>query len=325
MTTQTLFKDRAYTDEDLQAACDLLNACDAVDKMDDGHTVEDLRTEFEYPELNKHKDLRLWEDEAGKLAGFGQLWLRKSADDDGVLDGWLYFKVRPDVRNVGIEDAIVDWGFERAEQAGAERELPVRVSSGTRDYDAERREVLARHDMEIVRYFFTMIRDLNQPIAEPEFPEGFIMRHSTGKGEDVNKWVETFNLSFIDHWNHHPLTVESHAHWLESPKYNPERDLVALAPDGTFAAFCFCWVDPDDNERNNRLEGWIDMLGTRRGFRKIGLGRAMLLAGLRRLKEEGLTAAKLGVDAENPTGALGLYERTGFEKLYTFVAYRKTI
>jgi mycothiol synthase len=133
------------------------------------------------------------------------------------------------------------------------------------------------------------------------------------------------NLSFIDHWNHHPVTVAKVAFWMESPKYRPELDLIAVAPDGTFAAFCSCGIDPDDNERNNRLDGWIDMLGTRRGYRKIGLGRAMLLAGLQRLKADGMTIAKLGVDAENPTGALQLYESAGFVTEFTSVVYRKDV
>src|SRR3712207_8299806 len=51
-----------------------------------------------------------------------------------------------------------------------------------------------------------------------------------------------------------------------------------------------------------------------RSYRKIGLGRALLLAGLHRLKADGMETAALGVDAENPTGALGLYESTGFMK-----------
>jgi mycothiol synthase len=179
--------------------------------------------------------------------------------------------------------------------------------------------------MPIVRYFFTMIRDLSEPIAEPQLPEGFTLAHSTAEPQDVQKWIESFNLSFIDHWNHHPATVESHANWLTNPNYDPKRDLIALASDGTVAAFCFCWIDKDDNERNNRLEGWIDMLGTRRGYRKMGLGKNMLLAGLHRLKEDGMTHAKLGVDADNPTGALQLYESTGFTKLHTYVSYRLEI
>ena len=321
MTTQTLFRNRAYTDSDVQAVCDLLNACDAVDKMDDNYSVDNLQTEFSDPDLDKARDLRLWEDESGNLVGFGQLWLRRSEEDE-MMDGYIYLRVHPDYRDNGLEDEIVAWAFERAREAGREKGLPARVRSGTRDYDAYGRAIWERHGMSVARYFFTMTRDLNQPIAEPQLPEGFTLRHSTAELEDVQRWIECFNLSFIDHWNHHPATVESHAHWLTSPNYNAERDLIAVAPDGTVTSFCFCWIDNADNERNNRLEGWIDILGTRRGYRKMGLGKAMLLAGLHRLKHDGMSVAKLGVDADNPTGALQLYEATGFTRLHTQVSYR---
>jgi mycothiol synthase len=323
VTIQTAFKDRAYTDDDLQAVTDLLNLCDAVDKQDDSYTAEDLRTEFEEPTFNKQKDLRLWEDAQGKLVGFGQLWLR-SAGDEAVLDGGSYIRIHPEVRNQGIEDAIMDWMIARTKEAGVERGLPARLRGGAREDFGYMRAIYERYGMEVVRYFFTMVRDLEQPMPEPQFPQGFMLRQSRGL-EDAPGWVEMFNQSFVDHWNFHPMEAESHAHWLSDAKYNSERDLIAVAPDSTFAAFCFCWIDPDDNERNNRKEGWIDMLGTRRGFRKIGLGRAMLLAGMHRLKAEGMDTAKLGVDAENPTGALGLYESVGFVVRNTMVVYRKNL
>jgi len=240
------------------------------------------------------------------------------------MDGSLYMRVRPGVRDQGLEDEIVAWMEARTREKGEELGLPARLQGETRDHDIYGRAIFEHNGMSAVRYFFDMRRDLTQPIDEPEFPEGFKMIHSRGV-QDVAAWVDMFNQSFIDHWNHHPATVESQAHWLESPKYDPERDLIAVAPDGTFAAFCFCWVDPEANERNNRLEGWIDMLGTRRGYRKIGLGRAMLLAGLLRLRAEGMTIARLGVDAENPTGALRLYELVGFVTEHTSVVYRKEI
>lgn len=324
-SADALVQARPYTDEDVQLVCDLLNACDAVDKMDDNYSVDNLITEFDDPELNKARDLRLWEDASGNLIGFGQVGFRKS-DEDGALDGNFYMRVHPDHRNLGLEDTIMTWAIERAREAGVEQSLPARIRGGTRDYDTYGRDVYERHGMSVVRYFFTMERDLSRPIDEPQFPEGFTLTHSTADSADVQRWVECFNLSFIDHWNHHPMAAETHRHWLtNSPSYLAERDLIALSPDGTVAAFCFCWVDPDDNKRNNRLDGWIDILGTRRGYRKMGLGRAMLLAGLHRLKAEGMTIAKLGVDADNPTGALKLYEDTGFTKLHTYVSYRKEV
>lgn len=320
MTAQIAVRARAFTGADIPAMVDMLNACEAVDRLDDTYSIEFLTTALSQPTLDKARDLRLWETEAGQLIGIGWLRLRKS-EEHGRLDSSLEFSVHPDFRDLHLEDTITDWAFRRAKEAGLERDLPVRILSGSRPTNTARLSFLEQRGMHVVRYFFRMRRDLADPIPEPQLPEGFTLRHSSGKGQDVEKWVETFNLSFIDHWGHYPLTVESHSNRLSNPFYNPEHDLLAIAPDGTLAAFCFCWIDKADNSMLERSDGRIDMLGTRRGYRNIGLGRAMLLAGLQLLKREGMTVAKLGVDAENPTGALKLYESTGFIKYNTYVLY----
>jgi mycothiol synthase len=320
MTAQTAFRARAVTDADIPAMVDMLNACEAVDQLDDSYSVDFLTTALSQPTLDKARDLRLWETEAGQLVGIGWLRLRKS-EEHGKLDSSLEFSVHPDFRGLHLEDTIMDWALCRAEEAAQERNLPARILSGSRPHNMARLSFLEQRGMQVIRYLFRMRRDLADPIPEPQLPEGFTLRHSSGKGQDVEKWVETFNLSFIDHWGHHPLAVESHLNLLSNPNYNPEHDLLAIAPDGTFAAFCFCWIDKADNAMLDRSDGRISMLGTRRGYRKMGLGRAMLLAGLHLLKREGMTVAKLGVDAENPTGALKLYESTGFTKYNTYVLY----
>lgn len=322
--TQSRIIDRPYRgDDDLQAICDLLNLCDTVDKSDDSYTVNDLRVEYSSPSIDTARDLRLWEDAEGRLVGFGQTWIPK--DDGTLVDGYLYFRVHPEARGGDLADQVIAWGSEHIREVGRERNQPARMRSGVRDFETFSREVLERNGLSIVRYFFKMARSLDEPIPEPQFPEGYTMRYSNGSDGEMERWVEMFNQSFIDHWNHHPMQLDDHKHWLTNPKYRPEGNLIAVAPDGTFAAFCFCWIDPDDNERNNRSDGWIDILGTRRGHRKIGLGTAMLLSGFNYLKSQGLMVAKLGVDAENPTGALRLYESVGFKTVMTSVAYRKDL
>jgi mycothiol synthase len=321
--TRTTFTQRPYTDDDLQAVCDLLNICDAVDQLDDNYSATDLALEFESPEINKAKDLRIWQDAGGRVVGFGQMWIPK--DDGKLVDASIYWRIHPETRNQGIEEQIFAFGEARAREIGSERNQPMRLRSWTRDFDSYGRGTMEAHGFEAVRYFYKMDRPLSDPIPEPQFPEGYTMRHANDSDEDAERWVDMFNQSFIDHWNHHPLNVESHKHWMTSPKYRPEGNLIAIAPDGTFAAFCFCWIDPEDNERNNRNEGWIDILGTRRGHRKIGLGRAMLLEGFKYLKSQGIETAKLGVDAENPTGALRLYESVGFKTAQTSLAYHKDL
>ena len=59
--------------------------------------------------------------------------------------------------------------------------------------------------------------------------------------------------------------------------------------------------------------GWVEMLGVRAPWRRRGLGECLLSTALHRLAERGLPRAGLGVDAENVTGALRLYQRVGME------------
>jgi ribosomal protein S18 acetylase RimI-like enzyme len=53
------------------------------------------------------------------------------------------------------------------------------------------------------------------------------------------------------------------------------------------------------------------------------LGYALLSSTLQIFKSRGLAAAGLGVDAENDSGALGLYEKLGYQPYQRVVSYRK--
>ncbi len=57
--------------------------------------------------------------------------------------------------------------------------------------------------------------------------------------------------------------------------------------------------------------GWVDTLAVRRRWRGLGLGGAQLVHAFRAFRASGLPRAGLDVDAENTTGAVGLYERVG--------------
>ena len=168
-----------------------------------------------------------------------------------------------------------------------------------------------------------MARSLDQPIDAMPLPEGFTIRPLDGENE-LAAWVETFNLSFIDHWNHHDMTIERRLHWMKSLDYGRSY-LVAVAPDATLAAFSYCSIETANNQRMGVRDGWVADLGTRRGYRKRGLARALLTASMRRLKDAGMDTAKLGVDTQNPNGALRLYELVGFQKVETWLSYVKNV
>ena len=71
--------------------------------------------------------------------------------------------------------------------------------------------------------------------------------------------------------------------------------------------------------------GWLGQVSVRRPWRRQGVGAAIIAASLRTFRDKGMTHAGLGVDAENPTGALALYEKLGFERHHTWGIYRKDL
>src|SRR4029079_16321646 len=98
--------------------------------------------------------------------------------------------------------------------------------------------------VEIVLTSFKVSRRRHQPSPEPRPPEGFTLREVAGPHED-EKWVEMFNLSFIDHPNHHPWKAEQVLHHVTEPIYRQDLNLIVVAPDGTFAGFCWALINPE--------------------------------------------------------------------------------
>jgi mycothiol synthase len=321
-TIDTRLSARPFVGEaDFPAIVELWNTCEAADHLGEGTTVNQLRVEFADPWLDVARNVRLWEDGNGALIGFGQLWTPSTAD---TLQGRIVYLAHPDYREGDLELQIMSWAEERLRDVGRERGVAVRLGCTVLDTQTPQIALMEQHGLAIERYTLVMERGLDEAMPEPQLPAGFTLRE-VADAADGPAWIEMFNLSFIDHWNHHPLSLERWTNWFNDPDGLAELNVVAIAPDGTFAAFCWAGFDPAENERSGHNVGWIHLLGTRRGFRRIGLGRAMLLTGLHRLKARGMKTARLGVDAQSLTGATRLYEGVGFATTQTWIKFAKDL
>src|SRR3954447_5912714 len=164
MTTGTLFSSRPYTDNDLQAVCDLLNICDQADNLDDNYSVADLGREFDDPNLNKSRDLHVWADSTGRLVGFAQNWVRPTEE---AVDGGSYVRIHPEARGQGLEDEVVAWLENRLRETMQETGKPGRQRGWSPAQYAYGCSIYEERGYKPVRYFFEMIRPLDQPIPEP--------------------------------------------------------------------------------------------------------------------------------------------------------------
>lgn len=163
-----------------------------------------------------------------------------------------------------------------------------------------------------------MVRPLDVPLDEPLMPRGFKIRHLSGP-DDIDAYVALVNSAIPE-----ATSVETHQRWIKTPEYIPELDLIAVADDGTFAAFCQSYYDPLDLARSTRREGWTDPIGTAPAYRKKGLARAIVLEALWRLKRRGIEDAVLGVAGSNEA-AQKLYESIGYRVIYKMYDYVKVL
>lgn len=322
MATLLTFKPESCVDEhDLAAIAALINTCRAADDLESRTTVPRLQEEFADPQFEVDRDLRLWRDQAGELIAMAQLW---RALPTANLTAHLYFDVHPHARKSDLAAQIVTWAEQQLRQAGQSLNLPLLLHSGCWDSVVERRNCLEMLGFVPVRYFFELRRSLVEPIPVPTLPAGWL-RRTVAPQQEADAWIEMFNQSFIDHWNHHPLTLEDYCHHTSTSTYDAGLDWVIESPKGELASFCFCAIDPERNNRLGRMEGHVCLLGTRRGYRRQGLAKSLLLASLQELRERGMAIASIGVDAQNPSGALGLYQSVGFQRFKSSTVLEKAI
>jgi ribosomal protein S18 acetylase RimI-like enzyme len=83
------------------------------------------------------------------------------------------------------------------------------------------------------------------------------------------------------------------------------------------------FINPKENAEYNRKRGWTDEICVRRPWRRRGLARSLLVQSLHAVKERGMQEAGLGVDTQNPSGALHLYESVGFKSMRQWSIFHK--
>lgn len=177
--------------------------------------------------------------------------------------------------------------------------------------------VLRERGYDLVRHFFVMEIDLREEPAAPVWPEGILVRpFEPGEERAV---FDADMEAFQDHWDFFPVPFEQwRDYFFANSDFDPGLWFLAVEGD-EIAGVVLC-----TNERKPGT-GFVNVLAVRRPWRRRGLGRALLLHAFRELRVRGRERAALNVDAENLTGAVGLYERAGMHVAHRDDSYRKAL
>jgi mycothiol synthase len=312
---------------DFPAISAVMGAANAADGIERVTTPEDIARYYSHmTHCDPYRDMVFVEVD-GEVVGYDRRWSAQEENGPwiyGLLEGAL----KPEWRGRGLGQAILDYMEGRLREAAAGR-----AAEGERFFQAEagdsekaREALLLGAGYEAVRHGILMVRPLSGPGAEPitvsPMPDGLDVRPvEPERYRDV--W-EADVEAFRDHWGYVPPTEANYQGFLVSPLFNPKLWQVAFdIQSGQVAGMVLNFVNEPENTEFNRRRGYTEGISVRRPWRKRGLARALLTSSLQMFKDMGMTEAALGVDTQNLSGALRLYESVGFRMRQRFSIYRK--
>ncbi|KAA3644900.1 MAG: GNAT family N-acetyltransferase [Chloroflexi bacterium] len=300
---------------------ELVNAANRFDEVDEQDNLEDFSHSYNnLKNCDPDKDILIAEVD-GQMAAYARVWWRDIKDDGRVY--YTYGRVHPDYRRQGIGTAMLKHNEARVKTIAAEHAYdgPRSLDSWYADTETGTIAMLEKFGYKPQRYFFEMTRDLSQPIEERPMPEGIETRPSTK--EQYRQIWDGLEEAFRDHWGHpEDFGDDDFKRWAEHPRHKPELWKVGWEGDEV-AGMVLNEVFEEENKLLGRLWGWTDPICVRRPWRKRGLAKALITESLVLFKDMGMSHAALGVDTQNPLGALGLYESLGFKTVKEWLSVRK--
>jgi mycothiol synthase len=314
---------RPVTMDDLIPVLELMHICSMAMTGTKEGTLDDLKKEWTSPGFNQETDQRVVVSPQGLIVGFSEVW----ATDEIPVHPWVWTRVHPDYIGQGFNAALLNWAELRASWVIERVPAKSRVSmwSGSLSTYQPAIDALIAFRMEVIRHSFRMRIEMEQLPPEPLWADGITLRTFDGSDQQLKAIYTTDDEAFQDHFGYVAEPFESgfekFRHFMTNNEtFDPE--LWFLAMDGDeIAGIALCRKRSHDEKD----VGWVISLAVRRPWRKRGIGLALLQHSFRAFWERGKHKVGLGVDAENLTGALRLYEKAGMHVHHQFDLYEKEL
>jgi mycothiol synthase len=257
--------------------------------------------------------------------------------------GWIRvwdFGLSPDEGRLLMHSGQIDpaWrrrGIGRSLLAGAQAELlrmraarddPPGTTAGMHAWlfarNASAIDLLEADGYRRLRYVIEMTRSLDD-LPPDDLPAGLTTR--SVRPEDRYAVVHAMDEAMHDHRGWPAWTDDQLMAMLDHP-IRGQLDVWQVAWDGDrVVGGVLGYIDGPENVQMHRRRGYTEGIFTIREWRGRGLASALIGRNLRLLRERGMEEAALSVDTENPSGALGLYERHGFREHDRLIIFRKDL
>lgn len=310
-----------HGDADFPAMACVANASFAADGIEIRRTPEAMAHDYRlFTECDPFQDVRMVEVH-GELAAYARVW-RWTQADGLMLHGQLGF-VHPRWRRRGIGMQLQQWVEQRhrevaALQPGHPHQHHVFLQPG----EVARTALFEASGYRPRRYMFEMLHPALHHAPGFRLPEGVEMRPV--QPEHYRAIWDSHMDALQDHWGFSPPVEGDYASWQRQKTFQPHRWQIAWdIATNRVVGQVKTWIDAEQNAAFGRQRGFTEFISVARPWRRRGIARALVAQSLRTLAAAGMTESMLGVDSENPTGAVQLYEDCGFRVVKRNVIYRK--
>jgi mycothiol synthase len=306
-TVPRIYRDRS----DLQKMCALLQA-----------GCSDRTTNAYYPHLG---DLNWWL--FNWLDGqnpWQSIYLWDDPDDRDRLLGWgIYFPwsdfnvfIQPQLCGTDWAMEINTWMEDKSTELARQQGHTYLQRTNVAETDKCMCEHLCQRGFQHVPTDLLALRcSLEDEIPSPVLLEGYTLRPVEQVDVDSRAAAQHAAMQSDAPWQ---VYRQKYRHFVASPGYSKGRDWTVIAPDGRVAAFCLVW--PDDISQ----VGQIEPVGTHPDFQRKGLGKAVMYAGMRYLRNQGMRTARICTLADN-LAAIRLYESVGFREVNKLYLHEKAL
>ncbi|HET9084322.1 MAG TPA: GNAT family N-acetyltransferase [Candidatus Limnocylindrales bacterium] len=315
------FRRPTGSDDDYEAMAGVVNAANIEDVVPWLPTGTNLREEMQGSSgLDPLTDVVLGEVD-GMVVAVASVE-RTSRGGQPMYD--VHGHIAPEHRRRGLGRPLLAENLRRAREIAYAHDdpYPLTIRGWTGERETGHQSLLTSEGFTTDRWFFLMRRPTLDDIPEVPLPEGIQLRPV--RPADHRAIFDAEFEAFQDHWL--PDDYDEAQFEELFKKTDLDTGLWVVAWDGDeIAGVIQNWIWTEENERLGVKRGWLEKISVRRPWRRRGLARAMTAESLRRFRTTGMTDAMLGVDTENGTGALRLYEELGFEVDQRTSAFTRTL
>lgn len=229
--------------------------------------------------------------------------------------------VMPEFRGLGVEEELAETAINELKTRGM-----IVVQTWTDYKRTDRIQLLKELGFEVVRRESDMEMDLaNIPSNIGENAEIVIRTLRKDVEEDIKLLNRLNNECFRDHFNYRPSTLEETRHHLLSDTRIKQKEYFFAALDRETVGYIGVGIDEKYNIEKNVKNGFILSIGVLKPYRRKGIGTSLMLQGLKSLQAREMTKAMLDVDNLNPTNAINLYEKIGFQVIKKYQFWEKPL